>query len=90
MNKAKDILSKIKSRTPQEERLQMYNAQGRELSFACGDGEKGVYVSSKKNLREAKIAFITKLTPKAVEKFLNNADDISGNGLFKKISNIFY
>jgi len=48
-----------------------------------------VYVSSKKKLREAQTAFITKLSRKAVEKFLNNADDISGNGLFKKISNIY-
>jgi len=67
----------------------MYNPQRRELSFACGDGERCVYVSSKKKLREAKTAFITKLTRKAVQKFLNNADDTSGNGLFKKISNIY-
>jgi len=89
VSKAQDILNKIKSRTQQKERLQMYNPQGRELSFACGDGENGVYVSSKKKLREAKTAFITKLTRKTVENFLNNADDISGNGLFKKISNIY-
>jgi len=89
VNKAQDILRKIKIQTQKNERLQMYNPQRRELSFACGDGERCVYVSSKKKLREAKTAFITKLTPRTVEKFRNNADDISGNGLLKKISNIY-
>jgi len=89
VSKVYDILRKIKIQTPKKERLQMYNPQRRELSFACGDGEQCVYVSSQKKLREAQTAFITKLTPRTVEKFRNNADDISGNGLFKKISNIY-
>ncbi len=89
MNKAYKILRKIRIQTQKKERLQMYNPQRRELSFACGDGELCVYISSQKKLREAKTAFITKLTRKLVERFLNNADDISGNGLFKKISNIY-
>jgi len=89
VNKAHKILRKIKIQTQKKERLQIYNPQRRELSFACGDGEKCVYVSSRRKVGEAETAFITKLTPKVVEKFLNNPDDISGNGLFKKINNIY-
>jgi len=89
VNKAQDILSRIKNRTQQKERLQMYNPQKRELSFACGDGEKGVYITSEKKLKEAGAAFKTKLTSKVVQKFLDGADDVSGDKLFKKILNIY-
>ncbi len=89
MSKARTILSKIKNQTQQKERLQMYNPQKRELSFACGDGENGIYISAEKQLRKAETVFRTKLTPKIVEKFLEGADDVYGEKLFKKILNIY-
>jgi len=89
-NAARTVLGKIKkSRVQQKERLQMYNPQKRVLSFACGDGKNAVYVSSEEKLKKAKTAFKTKLTPKIVEKFLDGADDVRGDQLFKSILNIY-
>ena len=89
MNKAYDILRKIKTQSRKKERLQIYNPQKRELSFACGDGKNAVYISSEGKLKKAKTAFKTKLTPKIVEKFLDSADDVRGDKLFKNILNIY-
>jgi len=89
-NAARTVLGKIKkSRVQQKERLQMYNPQKRVLSFACGDGKNAVYVSSEEKLKKAKTTFKTKLTPKIVEKFLDGADDVRGDQLFKSILNIY-
>ena len=89
MNKAHKILRKIKIQTPKKERLQMYSPQRRELSFACGDGKNAVYITSEEKLKKAKTAFNTKLTPKIIEKFLDGADDVAGDKLFKKVLNIY-
>jgi len=89
VNKAQDILSKIKIQTQKKERLQMYNPQKRVLAFACGDGKNAVYVTSEEKLKKSKAAFETRLTPEIVKKFLDGADDVRGDKLFKSILNIY-
>ena len=85
-----DLIEGINQRERVEERLQMFNHETFELWFACGDGDKAVFISSKGEVKPSKKSFNTKLRKETVEKFLRSdcSKEIDGVKLLGSLQKI--
>lgn len=66
--RAEQLLDEMEPEAREQDRLQLYDPEERELWFACGDGRKTVFVSSGKTLRISQ-GFESKLGRDLVKRF---------------------